>query len=667
MDKDYSKEEYLELIEKINYHRNLYYNEDSPELTDYGFDMLMNELKAVEKAHPDWVPADSPTKTVGGAAKRTAGVLVRHRVPMLSLKDVFSKSEVSDFVTDMKTQFGPDTEFVVETKIDGLSMAVRYEDGKLTKAITRGDGLIQGEDVTENALVIKDVKKTLKNPVPYLEIRGEVYMTIEAFERVNAHQELNGKKTFANPRNCAAGTLRQLDSKIVKERDLSMFVFNIQEIHGMDIATHTDGYKYLKSNGIKVIDTYFVCRTAEEVSGAIDKIGEMRGSFGYDIDGAVVKLNNLTYRQQAGTTSNTPKWAVAYKYPPEEKESRVLDIELSVGRTGRITPTAILEPVRLCGTEVSRAMLHNQDFVDELDIRVGDTVLVYKSGEIIPQVKSVVKEKRPAGTKRFVIPMTCPVCGSPARREADMADIKCTNPSCPAQLEKSIINFAGRNAMDLKGFGESYIAQLIKEGYISDISDIYTLKDHRDELIEKGILGREKNTDKLLKIIEDSKANTPDKLITGLGIGNIGKAAAKALMSSFGSVDALRNASEAEIMEVEDMGPISARSIYEFFRNPKNVEILEKMEALGVNMKAENEAASDKLAGKSIVVTGTLPTLSRQEAVALIEKNGGKSPGSVSKKTDFVLAGEAAGSKLDKANSLGIPVIDEAGFLRMIE
>ena len=367
-------ERYNELVELIRYHSERYYNEDNPEISDYEFDMLMQELKAIEKEHPEYVTPDSPTQKVGGTAKRTAGVLVRHRVPMLSLQDVFSKEEVRQFVADVQEQLGNDTEFVVETKIDGLSMALRYEDGTLTTAITRGDGVVQGEDVTENAKVIKDIKKKLKNPVPYLEVRGEVYMTNESFDKVNARQELAGKKTFANPRNCAAGTLRQLDSKITKERELSFFIFNIQDVNGMEFVTHTEGYEFLMKNGMKVIDDYTVCKTFDEVWEAIEKIGQKRGELGYDIDGAVVKLNSIAARNQLGQTSKVPKWAVAYKYPPEEKETVLKEIELSVGRTGRITPTAVFEPIRLCGTSVSRATLHNQDYMDELGVCIGDTI-----------------------------------------------------------------------------------------------------------------------------------------------------------------------------------------------------------------------------------------------------------------------------------------------------
>lgn len=416
MDKKQAEERIRELRAQIEYHSNRYYNMDSPEITDYEYDMLMRELKKLEKEFPDLVTKESPTQKVGGNAKREAGVLVAHNVPMLSLQDVFSREEVEEFVAQMQEQL-ENPEFVVEYKIDGLSMALRYEEGELKLALTRGDGVNFGEDVTENAKVIPDVKKKLKNPTEYLEIRGEVYMKNEDFDRVNEIQELNGKKLFANPRNCAAGTLRQLDSKITKERGLSMFIFNIQQVKGMEFKTHTEGYEYLKKNGIHVIDDYKLCHTAEEVWEAICAIGENRGNLGYDIDGAVVKLNSLADREKLGATSKVPRWAVAYKYPPEEKETTLLDIELSVGRTGRITPTAIFEPVRLCGTSVARATLHNQDFIDDLDIRIGDTIQVYKSGEIIPKVRKVIKAKRPAGAAPFHIPEVCPVCGAKTQRK----------------------------------------------------------------------------------------------------------------------------------------------------------------------------------------------------------------------------------------------------------
>ena len=399
---------YNELKQKIMYHNDRYYNQDDPEISDYEYDMMMQELKALEKKHPEYITEDSPTQKVGGEAKREAGVLVRHNVPMLSLQDVFSKEEVEQFVKDMQEQLDDPT-FVVEYKIDGLSLALRYVNGKLDVAITRGDGILQGEDVTANAKVIKDVKKTLKEPIEYLEVRGEVYMTNEAFNQVNEMQEIKGKKTFANPRNCAAGTLRQLDSKITKERNLSMFVFNIQDVRGKQFVSHSEGYEYLKKQGIKVIENYKICKTADEVWQAIEEIGENRDKLKYDIDGAVVKIDNFEDRRKLGNTAKVPRWAIAYKYPPEEKETKLLEIELSVGRTGRITPTAIFEPIRLCGTTVSRATLHNQDFIDDLDIRIGDTIVVYKSGEIIPKVKRVVKEKRPANSVPYVIGDRCPV------------------------------------------------------------------------------------------------------------------------------------------------------------------------------------------------------------------------------------------------------------------
>lgn len=660
------KKELAALRKEIKYHSNLYYNNDAPEISDYEFDQLMLKLKKLEAEYPELITKTSPTQMVGGVAKREAGVLVAHDVPMLSLQDVFSKEEVTDFVTSLQEQLD-NPEFVVEEKIDGLSLALRYRDGELTQAITRGDGVVQGEDVTENARVIKDIKQKLKEQVPYFEVRGEVYMSREAFERVNERQELLGLKTFANPRNCAAGTLRQLDSRITKERNLSMFVFNLQTAEGIEFGTHTEAYEFMKKQGIKVIHNYRVCHTAEEVLAAIDAIGESRGELEYDIDGAVVKLNSLTQREQLGATSKVPRWAVAYKYPPEEKETVLKDIELSVGRTGRITPTAIFEPVQLCGTKVERATLHNQDYIDDLDICIGDTIRVFKSGEIIPKVRSVVKEKRPFGAVRFTIGNICPACGARAIREENTSDIKCINPSCPAQLENHIINFVSRDAMNIKGIGEQNIKALIEAGYIKDIADIFVLKNHRDELIEKGIIGKEKNTDKVLAVIEESKNNEPQRLLTGFGISGIGKAAARELILHFGSIDALAKADFEAIMEVRDIGEISSKAIYDYFRDKVNIDIINRLKEQGVNMVLEDTGiVSDILAGKTVVVTGTLPTLSRNDAKSLIEANGGKAAGSVSRKTDYVLAGEAAGSKLTKAQELGIPVIDEAEFLKLI-
>ncbi len=667
MTKEEKKNRLEELKKILEYHIDRYYNQDDPEISDYEYDMLMQELKSIEAEYPDWVTEDSPTRKVGGTAKRTAGVLVRHNVPMLSLQDVFTKEDVYAFVEDMRSRFG-NPEFVVEYKIDGLSMSLRYEEGDLKLAVTRGDGILQGEDVTANAKVIPDVKRRLKDKIPYLEIRGEVYMTEEAFARVNENQELLGKKTFANPRNCAAGTLRQLDSTVTKERGLSMFVFNIQDARGKEFHSHTEGYEFLKAQKIPIIEDYSVCHTGDEVWEAICRIGENRGNLSYDIDGAVVKLNDFGQREILGATSKVPRWAVAYKYPPEEKESVLLDIELSVGRTGRITPTAVFEPIRLCGTSVSRATLHNQDFIDELDIGIGDTISVYKSGEIIPKVRRVIKEKRPEGWTRFQIPDVCPICGSPAVREKDTADIRCTSVDCPAQKERRLIHFVGRDAMDIKGFGSVYIEDLVRLGYINTIADIYELKKHREELIEQGIIGKEKNTDKLLDAIERSRENDGWQLLTGFGIPNVGKAAAKAIMQHFGSIDALCHASLEELQQVDDIGEVSAACIADFFDRETTKEMLAALKDHKVNMAAKKaEGGSMLLAGMTIVITGTLPSLSRKEASDLVEQNGGKAAGSVSKKTTYVLAGENAGSKLDKANSLGIPVIDEAAFLEMIK
>lgn len=658
---------YYELISILKYHSDLYYNQDSPEISDYEYDMLMRELKEFESAHPEMISPDSPTQHVGGTAKRTAGVLIPHRVPMLSMQDLFTREEVEKFVSDMKNKLGDNTDFLVETKIDGLSMSLRYENGELTTAITRGDGREFGEDVTENAKVIPDVRQRLKNPVEYMELRGEVYMTNAAFDRVNENQELLGKKLFANPRNCAAGTLRQLDPKVTESRGLNMFIFNVQDARGVDFPTHSAWYEYLRSCGVKVIDTYYVCRTFDEVWDAIEKIGEMRGNLEYDIDGAVIKLNDIASRRLCPDTAKNAGYMVAYKYPPEEKESVIREIELNVGRTGRVSPTAVFDPIRLCGTTVSRATLHNQDYIDDLDVRIGDTVLVYKSGEIIPKIKKVIIEKRPKSTIPFKIPSVCPVCGSPVVRDMDTADMRCTGTSCPAQLERHIINFVGRDAMDIKGFGEIYVRDLINCGYISDISDIYTLHTHRAEMIGAGVVGKEKNTDKLLSSIEKSKENEPEKLLTGLGIPNVGKSAAKSLIHRFGSIENIASASPEELTEADDIGMITAQAISDYFSDSTNVGILYRLKELGLKTESSKQMTSEgPLKGLIFVITGTLPEMSREEAQNLIESCGGKVTSSVSRKTDYLLAGENAGSKLTKANSIGIPVIDLPKLKKMI-
>lgn len=648
-----------ELRALLNHHSDLYYNEDAPTISDQEYDALMGELKALEKSDPSLITPDSPTQKVGGTAKRTAGVLVAHRVPMLSMQDLFTREDVDHFLQDCREKLGEEISFLVETKIDGLSMALRYENGTLVTALTRGDGRQFGEDVTANAKVIDDVAITLRHPVEYLELRGEVYMTEEAFQAVNEKQELLGKKPFANPRNCAAGTLRQLDASVTKERGLSFFVFNVQQIQGKELATHEEAYGFLTSCGVRVIENRFVCHDPEEVWQAIAAIGEMRGSLPYDIDGAVIKVNELTLRQQLKDTAKNAGYQVAYKYPPERKATKLQQIELSVGRTGKITPTAIFDPVRLCGTTVSRCTLHNQDFITNLEICLGSTLLIEKSGDVIPKCVGVVPEAQPDPAEIFQIPMVCPVCGSPAVRE-DTADIKCTNLNCPAQLERLIGHFVGRSAMDIKGFGVVYVHDLIKQGYLKDIADIFTLSRHREELIEEGIIGKEKNTDKLLGAIEKAKGNAPDRLLTGLGISNVGRSAAQALMNHFGTLDALAAATVEEMTAVDDIGPISAQCVYDYFRQPDNLARLEALKQAGVNLAQEIKAPAGEgglLAGSKVVITGTLPGMSREEAAQLIQSHGGKVVGSVSKKTSFVLAGEAAGSKLEKARSLDIPVL----------
>ena len=663
------KAELNELRRKIRTYSKQYYDENASDISDYDFDMLMQRLKKIEAEYPELITKNSPTQKVGGTAQREVGVLVPHDVPMLSLQDVFSEEEIRAFVTGVLSHF-PTAEFVVEEKIDGLSLALRYENGVLARAITRGDGTVQGEDVTLNARAISDVVDELHEPLPYFEVRGEVYMERAAFAEVNERQELLGLKLFANPRNCAAGTLRQLDARVTRERKLSMFVFNLQRAEGHSFSSHTEAYEFMRAQGIKIIANYSVCRTADEVWKAITEIGARRGELPYDIDGAVVKVNDFAQRAELGATAKAPRWAIAYKYPPEEKETVLRTIELSVGRTGRITPTAVFDPVQLCGTRVERATLHNQDYISSLDVRIGDTILVYKSGEIIPRVKAVVMEKRPEGTVPYVIGDQCPVCGSHAVRETDTADMKCQNPACPAQVENHILNFVSRNAMDIKGFGESAIIALTRGGYLHDVADIYSLHLHRSELISSGVIGREKSVDNRLGAIEASKTNTPDRLLTGLGISGIGRAAAISLMQTFPSIDALQEAARTDpqrIRAVPDMGEVSVQKLTDFFSSESGVALLDKLRAAGVNFESASIVrAGTSLEGKSFVITGTLPTLSREECTALITSHGGTVKGSVSKKTDYLVAGEAAGSKLQKAEDLGIPILDEAALKEML-
>ena len=658
---------YEELVKTLNHYAECYYDQDESPISDYEYDMMNNRLKETEKLHPEWVTDDSPSRRVGWKAEK--GVLIKHDVPMLSLQDVFSREEVDGFVNEVRNEFGPDTEFLVETKIDGLSCALRYENGDLKLALTRGDGITEGEDVTMNVKTISDVVKHLDNAPEYIEIRGEVYMTRKAFEEVNRIAEEEGKKTFANPRNCAAGTLRQIDTRITRERNLSLFIFNIQASRGVTFKTHSEGYEYLKERGVKVIELYYRCHTADEVWDAIQKIGDARSDLEYDIDGAVVKINDLSVRERMGNTIKFPRWAVAYKYPPEEKETKLLSIETDTGRTGRVTPVAIFEPISLCGTTVSRATLHNQAFIDELGLGIGDTIRVYKSGEIIPKIKSVNKDLRPSDWKPYVMPSECPICGHKLVREEDAADLKCVNPLCPGTLIHRIENFVSRDSLDIKGFGTEYIRKLVDEGMIGDITDIFRLRSRREELIDKKIFGKDKNTDKILDAIDAAVSSSgADKVLAGLNIPGIGKATSRELMKHFKSIDKIASATVDELVAVGDIGLITATGINEFFSDPEEMRIVNDLKSFGLNFEAEErEALGNELEGKSFCITGTLTGMTRDEASALIEAHGGKTVSSVTGKTSYLVAGENAGSKLAKANSLNIPVISLEELKAMFE
>ena len=657
--------EYKDLADRIRYHMNRYYNDDKPEIEDAEYDALMRRLKEMEREHPYLITPDSPSRIIGGTTKREAGVNVEHDVPMLSIEDVFSKEEVISWVHEVR-ELHPDAHFSVEHKIDGLSMSIRYSAGRLTLAETRGDGHT-GEDVTANALVIPDVVPSLKGIESDIELRGEVYMSHEDFDRVNEKMELSGKRPFANPRNCAAGTLRQLDSRVVRDRGLSMFVFNVQRASDPAYMTsHHEALGRLADAGVKVVPSY-LCTTDDEIIKAIDAIGDKRGDYPYDIDGAVVKIDEIAYREDFPAGSKYSAGHIAYKYPPEEKESVIRDIELSVGMTGRINPTAVFDPVRLCGTTVSRATLHNQDFISELGIGIGRTVVVYKSGEIIPKIKEVVSAKNPGGSVVYQIPHICPVCGHEAVREEDTADIRCANPSCKAKLTKRIINFVSRDAYDIKGFGEEYIKALIDRKYISDIADIFRLREHRDELVSDGIIGKEKNTDKLLGIIEESKKNPPERLLCGLSVENVGRTSARTIMRHFGSFEKLMNASVSELTSVQDVGEITAVSIHDFFHDESIVKLIDELKTLGLNMEAgQTESAGDTFAGRTYVITGDLEQFAnRGELTDYIEARGGKVAGSVSKKTYALINNDVNSSsgKNKKAKELGIPIISEADLL----
>ncbi len=653
------------LLAEIKHHNHLYYDQDQPQISDYDYDLLTQELKDLETRWPLLKTEDSPISRVGGQVKQTLQA-AQHRVPMLSLQDVFHEADIRAFIRRVQKTV-PDCCFVVEQKIDGLSVALRYVDGQYETGLTRGDGYT-GENVTDNISMIHNLPATLAEKIPYLELRAEVYMTTQQFARVNQRQEETGGKIFANPRNCAAGTLRQLNADIVRERHLDFFVFNIQMIEGKQFSSHAQSLKWLASQGFPVSPDFRICHTEDEVWQAVSEIGLNRFALSYGIDGAVVKVDDLALRETLGATSKVPRWAVAFKYPPEQKETRLNDIGVQVGRTGRLTPMAFLEPVLLAGTTVSRATLHNQAYIDQLDVRPGDIVKVQKAGDIIPAVLSVRHDLRQGNPPPWTLPDHCPVCGSKTQREGDLADLRCTGINCPAQLVRRLIYFASKNAMDIDGLGPATAEALLENGYIKKLSDLYWLKDKRDELIETGLIGKQKSVDNLIAAIERSKRHPLDRLITGLGIRNIGRQAARALASHFADLDAVAKADKEELNALPDFGVISADAVYDFFRQPQTVDLLARFKEAGLNLTSIKEQVSDsELKGKTLVLTGSLPSMSRSEAASLIEQAGGKVSTSVSKKTDYVVAGENPGSKLDKANQLGVKIIDEQTLQTLAE
>ena len=643
------------IIEKANVN---YYDLDAPTLEDDEYDALMRELRSIEQQFPELLAADSPSQRVGGSAQSTFEK-VTHIVQMGSLQDVFDVEEVRDFVERVKENGA--VEFTVEPKIDGLSVSLVYENGVLTQGSTRGDGFV-GEDITPNIKTIRSIPLKIPENLPLLEVRGEVYMPKKSFGELCEFQEKNGEPLPKNPRNAAAGSLRQKDSRITAQRKLDIFCFNIQRVEGKEFKTHSESLEYIKNAGFNVVPDIRVCRTVDEIIQRINEIGAMRTSLPFDIDGAVVKVNDLALRREIGFTSKVPKWAVAFKYPPEEKETTLKSIEINVGRTGALTPVAIFDPVQLAGTSVSRAVLHNQDFITERDIRIGDTITVRKAGDIIPEVvKSVAHAEY---SVPYTIPDKCPVCGADAVRDEDEAVIRCQNPDCPAQLLRSIEHFASRGAMNIEGLGEAVVEQLVDAGLVHTVADLYTLDIESLTALEH--FGT-KSAENLLKSIENSKKNEPDRLIFAFGIRGIGQKAAALLCKRFGNVSNIMSASAEEIAAIDGFGDILAKSVCSAMREPHRIRLIERLSALGLNMDYTSKQVSDKFNGLTFVLTGTLSTLKRDAAKEMIEQRGGKVSGSVSKKTSYVVAGEEAGSKLTKANELGITVLTEEQFLKIIE
>lgn len=659
MDAIKAKEEAARLRQEIQYHNQKYYEQDAPEIEDYEYDRLYRCLEDLEEEYPELITPDSPTQKVGARGMNQFAPVV-HTVPLESLQDAFSEEEMADFDRRVRAVV-PDPVYIVEPKFDGLSVALEYRNGVYERGSTRGDGLV-GEDVTENIRTIRSIPKRLKDGPEFLEVRGEVYMAHSVFEELCAKQELNQEKTFKNPRNAAAGSLRQKDPRIAAQRKLDIFLFNVQQIQGAELSYHDESLEYLKKLGLPATPFYRKCQTLEQVLEAIREIGEMRGSLEYSIDGAVVKVNSFAQRQLLGSTSKFPKWAQAFKYPPEEKPTKLLSVEINVGRTGVLTPTGLFEPVTLAGTTVSRATLHNQDFITEKDIRVGDTVILRKAGDIIPEVVSVVSHE--PDSEPYRIPQICPACGSPAVRDENEAATRCTNPECPAQLLRHLIHFTSRDAMDMDGLGPAVLEQLVAKGLVASPADLYFLP--MEQVREMERMG-EKSAQNLAAAVERSRQNDLYRLIYAMGIPHAGLKAAKLLAGHFHTMEKLIAASEEELAAIEGFGPIMAKSVRAYFDLAGTVHLISRLKEAGVNMTAQSTAQDLRLAGKTFVLTGTLPTLTRQEASELVERYGGKTSSSVSKKTGYVIAGEDAGSKLTKAQQLNVPILSEEEFLKLLE
>ena len=648
-----------ELRDIINYHNKKYYENDEPEIEDFEYDRLLHELIAIEEKYPETVTADSPTHRVGGKADGQF-TPVEHIVPMESLQDGFGEEDVLAFDQRVRAVI-PNPTYIVEPKIDGLSVSLEYENGLLVRGSTRGDGKV-GEDVTANIRTIRNIPLKIETDLPVLEVRGEVYMPREVFITLTTEQELNGEKTFKNPRNAAAGSLRQKNPKITSKRKLDIFTFNIQRIEGKELSSHKESLDFIKALGFNTVPFYTSCNSIEEALAEINRIGEIRGTLPFDIDGAVIKVDDFAQREALGSTSKFPKWALAYKYPPEEKETTLLDIEINVGRTGVLTPTGIFEPTLLAGTTVSRATLHNQDFIDEKGICIGDKVIIRKAGDIIPEVLCVVSHGENAVPYR--IPDICPSCGGKVTREEGEAALRCCNPDCPNQLLRNLIHFCSRDAMDIEGMGTAVLETFVNEGLIKTAADIYSLD--RDKIASIERMG-EKSADNLIAAAEKSKGNDLSRLIYALGIRHIGQKAGALLSEKFLTMDALMNATTEEIAEIEGFGLIMAKSVEEFFSHEESRKLIADLKAVGVNMESQKQIVDMRFEGKTFVLTGTLSMYKRSEAEKIIESFGGKASGSVSKKTSYVLAGEDAGSKLKKANDLGVTVISEEEFAEMIK